>query len=92
MSGIFLDPLPAIVILEPPHKPPQGSHRYRCMVCTELFRITDTSYQTVREMRREHRMYIVACFNCHRDLVPALPTDGNIGTDMNTARRLLGYR
>lgn len=92
MTSMFMTEMPAILILESPGLPPTGNRRYRCLVCTELFRISDTSYQTIKDLRREHRMYLVVCYGCHRELLPHLPSAQNFGTDMDTARQVLGYR
>jgi hypothetical protein len=90
--SMFLGEAPTMIILESPGLPASGSHHYRCMVCTNLFRISDISYQTVKDLRHAHRMYIVACYPCHVELVPRLPAAENIPASAKAGRSILGLR
>lgn len=86
---------PSMIVLEPPGYPTSGSHKYRCMICTKFWRISDRTYTTVRDMRRDQRMYIVVCFGCFQDLEPKLPTEMLNGRQEATtaeARQIMGYR
>lgn len=84
-----------MIVLEAPNTAPTGTHKYRCMICTLFWRISDASYETVRQMKRDHTMYVVVCHGCFQELDPLLPDDmrgGRLGTTIQGARQYLGYR
>lgn len=85
---------PALIILEAPNTAARSTHKYRCMICTEFWRISDSSYGTVRQMRRDHMMYVVVCYSCYLELDPMLPEQMRVGrrTNIRDVRQLFGYQ
>jgi hypothetical protein len=81
---------PTMIILEAPRTSAGGTHKYPCLVCTQLFRISDKARQTVRDLRRLHILHIVACYGCYVDLRLHLPSTNEAPTDVTTGRRFLG--
>lgn len=86
---------PAIFVLEPPGTKATGLHKYRCMICTTFWRISDSSYQTLHDMRRDSKMYVVACYGCFQELEPRLPAEMHAGRQEATvreARQIMGFQ
>lgn len=91
--SIVLPATPVIIVLEPPDArqySPQ-SRRHTCMTCQDLFKLSPRSYATLRDLRREKRLYIVVCYGCFQILRTRLPARHR-QTRVNTQqlRQILG--
>jgi hypothetical protein len=85
---------PTLIVLEKPGYATSGTHKYRCMICMRFFRISDSSYATVYDMRRTSKGYIIACFGCFQDLEPMLPDEMKAGrqeASISRARQIMGF-
>jgi hypothetical protein len=85
---------PAIIIMESPLAKPFGDETprmHKCMTCRDLFRLSEASYRTMRELRARRDLYLIFCYPCFLQVRPHLAHyRGQEGVTTDEARKLLG--